>query len=77
MGDKAIIIPRTTGKRSDGNEKCVEGALVLILVNGKEAIKQFNFYMTEEERLEQLRDLNEKGSLFSGTMYSFNVFENE
>ncbi|GEM_PF-1238739 len=41
-----------------------KGALVLILVNGKEAIKQFNYYMTEEERLEQLRDLNEKGSLF-------------
>jgi CRISPR/Cas system-associated exonuclease Cas4 (RecB family) len=41
-----------------------KGALVLILVNGKEAIKQFNYYMTEEERLEQLRNLNEKGSLF-------------
>jgi hypothetical protein len=41
-----------------------KGALVLILVNGKEAIKQFNYYMTGEERLEQLRNLNEKGSLF-------------
>jgi hypothetical protein len=30
-------------------------------VNGKEAIKQFNYNMTEEERLEQLRSLNEKG----------------
>jgi len=41
-----------------------KGALVLILVNGKEAIKQFNYYMTEEERLEQLRNLNEKSSQF-------------
>jgi hypothetical protein len=42
----------------------LKGALVLILVNGKEAIKQFNYYMTEEERLEQLKSLNEKGSQF-------------
>jgi hypothetical protein len=41
-----------------------KGALVLILVNGKEPIKQFNYYMTEVERQDQLRHLNEKGSLF-------------
>jgi hypothetical protein len=39
-------------------------ALVLILVNGKEAIKQFSYYMTEEERLEQLKNLHEKANLF-------------
>lgn len=41
-----------------------KGALVLILVNGKEAIKQFNYYMNEEERVEQLKNLNEKASSF-------------
>ena len=64
LGNKALIIPRGTAERSNGYEKCVERCFGAYLSEWEEAIKQFNYYMTEEERLEQLGNLNEKGSQF-------------
>lgn len=43
------------------------GVLILILLNGKEGIKQFNYYMNPEECQMQLNKLEQKARLFLNT----------
>jgi hypothetical protein len=49
-----------------------KGALVYILVNSKEPIKQFNYCMTEEDLQAQLENLNEKANSFLNAKNSKN-----